>query len=91
MLRDCSLVCPDKFLVVLYNLRSRASVVHVNMEREVLELKELLETCRSELESIFRQLEEANGRVEESAARVRCSNEIAGNSRLHHGYRALRT
>ena len=24
-------------------------------------------------------------------ARVRCSKEIVGNSRLHHGYRALRT
>ena len=63
MSRDCSLAFPDKHLVVPYNLRSRASVIHVYMEREALDLRDQLETCRSELNSIFRQLEEADGRV----------------------------
>ena len=53
-------------MIVPYNLRSRAGVVHVNMERDVLDLRDQLETCRSELESISRQLEEANGLVAES-------------------------
>ena len=44
----------------------RALSTLINMEREVLDLRNQFETCRSELESISCQLEETNERVAES-------------------------